>query len=65
MTAQTITVSARIERSKKGKRVRVRCVDDGRYVQCCKGWRVGVVGTRARIQAVDAGPNWRMVGDKP
>lgn len=58
-----IHVTARLERSRKGRRVRVRCVADGRAVQCGKGWRVGIGCEAVPILAHDAGAHWRMAGD--
>lgn len=58
-----IRVSARLERSNKGRRVRVRCVEDGRAVQCCTAWRARLGDSVATIRARDAGAHWRMVPD--
>ncbi len=59
-----LMVAARVERSRKGRRVRVRAVADGRAVQCCNAWRARVAagGEPVAILARDAGAHWRMVG---
>jgi hypothetical protein len=59
--AVLIHVTARVERSRKGRRVRVRA-DDGRAVQCSAAWRVTIGAERVAILAHDAGAHWRMAG---
>ena len=61
-----IHVSAKLERSRKGPRVRVRCDADGRAVQCSTAWRASVVGRGpVPVLAHDAGKHWRMAGEAP
>lgn len=63
--AVLIRVTARVERSRKGRRVRVRA-DDGRAVQCCTAWRASIVNAGpVSILAHDAGAHWRMAGAGP
>ena len=56
-----IQVTAQVERSRKGRRVRVRAVCDGRAVQCCAAWRMTIVGRVVTINAHDDGKHWRRI----
>lgn len=60
--AVELRVIARVEKSRKGRRVRVRALCDGRAVQCCTAWRARMADAPpATIRAVDMGAHWRMV----
>ena len=62
MNTVTIRVTARVEKDRKGRRVRVRALCDGRAVQCCTAWRARLVDAPpTTVQAVDAGTHWRIV----
>ena len=55
-----ISVSAKVERSNKGKRVRVRA-EDGRAVRCCNAWRSTLLGAGlVRVLALDMGTHWNV-----
>ncbi len=57
-----LRVIARAENSRKGRRVRVRALCDGRAVQCCTAWRARMVDSPpVTVRAVDMGAHWRMV----
>lgn len=57
-----LRVVARVEKGRKGRRVRVRALCDGRAVWCCTAWRARQLDAPpVTIQAVDAGTHWRMV----
>lgn len=55
-----LAVTVAEERSKKGRRLRVRG-PDGRAVRCCKAWRATTAG-HAVILARDVGTYWQAVG---